>query len=254
MIADDKNSGFQNSPTFLLEKLNQIYADGKRTRKFDAETKTQPNKQQPASLKQPMKNTTLRGLFAAAFVLVSGSAFAQGFNTSNASITANAKVLQPVIVTAVQSLEFGNVTPNNVKAINTQGGVQVGIAGADETGERQGIFNITKGTASEVLLSFQLPSVLNGDEAGNTGATMTISFATDEDGTYAKLATDLAGTANALAWDPTETILLENGEQSTQPYYLVNEFWVNLGGKLTPTDVQKQGKYKGTVILTASYN
>jgi hypothetical protein len=50
MVADDKNSGFQNSPTFLLEKLNQIYADEQRTRKFDAETK-KPNKQQPALLK-----------------------------------------------------------------------------------------------------------------------------------------------------------------------------------------------------------
>jgi hypothetical protein len=55
MVADDKNSGFQNSPTFLLEKLNQIYVDGKRTRKFDAETKTQPNKQ-PASLKSTHEN------------------------------------------------------------------------------------------------------------------------------------------------------------------------------------------------------
>jgi hypothetical protein len=39
MVADDKNSGFQTHPTFLLEKLNQIYVDDQRTRKFDPETK-----------------------------------------------------------------------------------------------------------------------------------------------------------------------------------------------------------------------
>ena len=201
-----------------------------------------------------MKNTTLRGLFAASLLLVSSSAFAQDGSTSNASISANAKVLQPVIVTAVQSLEFGNVTPNNVKAISVTGDVVVGIAGADNEAERQGIFNITKGTGSEVLLSFALPSVLNGDEAGNTGETLAISFATDEDGIYAKLATNLAGDASALAWDPTATILLANGGQSTQPYFVTNEFWVNLGGKITPAAAQVQGNYTGTVTLTATYN
>jgi len=39
MVIDDKNSGFQTSPMFLLEKLNQIYVDEQRTRKFESETK-----------------------------------------------------------------------------------------------------------------------------------------------------------------------------------------------------------------------
>jgi spore coat protein U-like protein len=246
MVADDKNSGFPNSPTFLLEKLNQIYADDKRTRKFDAETKTQTNKQQPASLNQPMKNTTLRGLFAAALVLVSSSAFAQ--STANASASASARVIEPVTVTKADTLNFGNVAPSITKVIGVDGTVLVGTVSG---GEMSAKFDITKGQNVPLFLGLSLPSALV--DGSNS---LPISFS-DEASTKLGDFTnfDAANCSTAEVITPATSSTWFDVQGTPQACaYRSKEFQVRIGGRVSPASSQAAGLYSGTITLTATYN
>jgi hypothetical protein len=210
------------------------------------------------NLNRTMKNSILRGLFAAALLLVSSSAFAQDGSTDDAQTTANANVLVAVEVEAPESLEFGNVTPNNIKAISTAGTVVAGIAGTNGLDERAALFTVTKGTFSEVLLEFDLPSVLNGSGSA-ANQTLEIYFNGDAPqgaGKYALLQTDDV----SAQWDPTTSvgttepnaILLSAVDY--QDFFEKGAFTLKLGGRVEPDPAQVAGSYSGTITLTATYN
>jgi hypothetical protein len=153
MVTDDKNGGFQTSPMFLLEKLNQIYVDGERTRKFESETKKLfPTNNLPYSnnLNRPMKNSILRGLFAASLILVSSNAFAQNA-AAPATLVASAEILQQIELAQVSPLNFGTLAAGKIKTVNTQS--EVTLDGGTPDGETAGVFSVTKAPGFSVTLT-----------------------------------------------------------------------------------------------------
>lgn len=162
-------------------------------------------------------NRLLLALTAAAFA-VPAAASAQ----NAATIQAQAVVLDPITVTAVNNLDFGDVIP----------GFPVSIAPGDATG---GVFQISGGTTAEVDLDFgTLPGVLNGP----SGATMPIGFAAGDAG-YGPNSTTVAGT-----FDPGA---------GTQTNLSSGALFVFLGGTVTPAAVQTPGSYSADVTLTVTY-
>lgn len=196
-----------------------------------------------------MKNTTLRGLFAASLILVSSSAFAQ--STANASASASALVIEPVTVTKADSLNFGNVAPNIIKVIGVDGGV---VTGTVSGGESSAKFDITKGQNVPLSLGLSLPTEL---ASGNNN--LPISF-TDESTTVLG---DL-GNFTFTAGDPctvlepltpsTNTSWLDVQATPTACAYRSKGFQVRIGGRVTPDPSQPAGSYSGTITLTATYN
>jgi hypothetical protein len=187
-----------------------------------------------------MKNTTLRGLFAAALVLVSGSAFAQ--QGSNDAISAKATVVQPVAVEGTKDLIFGNVTPGNVKTISS-----IGVPSLATGGEQAGEFAITKGSNTEVIVAFTLPTVLSFGQL-----TLPIAFETT-DARFSNSESAAANGLDHLVFNPNTNQTLGN-TGSSAPFFGTNAFWVYLGGKVTPAVSQAAGDYAADVTLTVTYN
>jgi len=197
-----------------------------------------------------MKNTTLRGLFAAALVLVSSSAFAQ--SSANASASASARVIEPVTVTKADTLNFGNVAPNITKVIGVDGGVLVGTVSGDEMSAK---FDITKGQNVPLFLGLSLPSALVD---GNNN-TLPISF-TDEGSTQlgdlGTFVNTFGAACSALEPITPSTNATWYNVQSTPQAcaYRSKGFQVRIGGRVSPASAQTAGLYSGTITLTATYN
>jgi hypothetical protein len=192
-----------------------------------------------------MKNTTLRGLFAASLLLVSSSAFAQ--QGSNDVIAAKATVVQPVAVEGTKDLVFGNVTPGNVKTVSF-----IGVPSLATGGEGAGEFAITKGGNTEVLVNFDLPTQLITGTIEEPGNTMPIAFETT-DARFSNSENAAALGDDHLVFNPNTPITLVNAS-STAPYFTSSAFWVYLGGKVTPANSQAAGEYQADVKLTVTYN
>lgn len=165
--------------------------------------------------------------------------------SSNASITGKANVAAQVGVTAGTSLDFKNVTPGIVKTIGFTGNV---LAGITTTGETSGHFTITKGTNTQVDLTFTtLPTALAGIAATATaGKTLPIVFT-------AQLSKG-AATVHSISSPVQGTNVVVASASTTGPYYATDEFQLDLGGSVTPAGTQTAGDYESTITLTATYN
>jgi hypothetical protein len=137
---------------------------------------------------------------------------------------ATATVLEPLAVTGVRDLAFGNVFP----------GVNVTVDKADAT---SGKWTITGEATGEVTLDFTtLPaSLVKG------GDTLPIVYSATDAGRNT-----VDNPATATAFDPSvqETAVLSA---------VGGELWVWLGGQVQPASDQAAGVYTATVTLDVNY-
>ena len=188
--------------------------------------------------------TTIK-LFAASAIIFCFTANVEAQNqTANANLTASANVAAAVTVAKTTDLAFGNVTPNNVKTINTEGTVV--SPGITTGGEVVGKFALTKSASTQVTLAFSLPTNLVDASAHN----LAISFA---DYSSSKLAKITDGTHTDIPFTPASGITTANAD-ATAWAFAATGFNVNIGGTVSPTAGQIAGVYTNTVTLTATYN
>lgn len=140
----------------------------------------------------------------------------------SANITATAVVLTPLTVTGAASLDFGNVFPGLVKTIAP-------------TAATAGRFSITGSGASQVILTFTLPTTLvHTTLPANTmpiGTFLGGQFATNTQGSQTPIVVTAPVTTNLAA----------------------GSLFVWLGATVTPTITQVAGTYNGTVTMAVVY-
>lgn len=173
-----------------------------------------------------MPRSMLRAFIAvgaiAALTVTAGTAAAQSGN-----INATATVLQPLTVTGVQDLAFGNVYP----------GVNKPIAYTDATNGGQ--FSVAGYGGAQVQVTFTLPTALNGP----SGSTLPIDSWT---GYYNQSnSATTGGTAVASFSTPTTTTL--SGSGGTGNLYMF------LGARVVPSNTQTAGAYTSAVTMTVAY-
>ncbi len=173
---------------------------------------------------------TLKILFAAIIFV--------GFATTLKAqdIEARAEVMSPIEIEGQQDLNFRLVAQGIAKAIDLEGTVTGGAAQGDET---VGRFRVQADTGSRVQWTFSvLPTVL--DRVGGT-ETMPISYT--------------AGWSNVLGGtDMQNDAAIIQGGGHTVNSVVNGEFYVFLGGEVTPATGQEAGVYEADVTLTAEYN
>ena len=165
-----------------------------------------------------MRNITkvVVGLAAVA-ALTTASAEAQ---SQTGSVSALANVQQPINVTGVVDLDFGNVFP----------GVNKTVAVTDATAGR---FDVTGQASTPVLISFVLPANLTGP--GN----LPIGSWTGHHNT----ANSPAGGSNFTPSAATTNSTLSG----------TGALFVFVGASVTPATNQAAGAYSGTVQMTVTY-
>lgn len=128
-------------------------------------------------------------------------------------------------VTGVRDLAFGAVIR----------GVQTTVAPSDPV--RSGRFYVRHRINRQVQVRFTLPTQLA--RVGG-GGNLPISF-----GTTDAIARGTAPTSQPLTFNPNVT----------QTFNLVTsaDFFVNLGGRVSPAANQPTGSYRGTVVLTCTF-
>jgi hypothetical protein len=152
-----------------------------------------------------------------ALIVVAGTASAQ-----SGTITANATVLQPLTVTNVRNLDFGDVYP----------GVNKGMAYDAAT---SGKFGMSGFANAQVSFSFTLPTNLTSG-----GNTLPI-------GTW----TGCHNTADATAGCTTFTPSASN--TTTRLNVTLGTLHVFVGATVSPPGTQAQGSYTANVTMTAAY-
>ncbi|MEI7895741.1 MAG: hypothetical protein WCJ26_01800 [bacterium] len=190
--------------------------------------------------------TTIK-LFAASAIIFCFTANleAQNNQSANANLTASANVAAAVTVAKTTDLAFGNVTPNNVKTINTEGTVV--SPGITTGGEVVGKFALTKSASTQVTLAFSLPTNLVDGSSHN----LAISFADYSSSKLAKITN--GGASPDIAFTPASGITTAN-TSTTAWAFAATGFDVNIGGTVSPIAGQVAGTYTNTVTLTATYN
>lgn len=165
--------------------------------------------------------TSSGGLGLALILSIAGAAQAQ---PNNATISANATVLQPVTVVAQSDLDFGNVFPGVNKSVL--------ITDVDA-----GNWYVTGVSSAEVDLSLVTPTDLS-DGANN----LPIVFGAGAAG---------YNTAN----DPTSATAFDPGVGATTNLSgaALGDLWVWIGGQVQPAANQPAGLYQGTITLTVDY-
>ena len=158
---------------------------------------------------------TLTGI--ALVALATGTAAAQ-----SATITANATVLQPLTVSGVRNLDFGNVYPGVNKA-------------AAYTAATGGKFSVTGTASAQVNISFTLPTNLSS--GGNTLAI----------GTWTGCHNTTDATAGCTTFTPSSS------NTTTTLAAVGGTLYVFVGATVTPTGNQAQGSYTANVTMTAAY-
>ena len=128
-------------------------------------------------------------------------------------------------VTGIRDLNFGVVIR----------GVQTSVPPSDPI--RSGRFYVRHILNRQVQLRFTLPTTL-ARVAG--GGTLPISFAATD-----AIAQGTAGSSVPVTFNPN----------NTQTFTLVSsaDFYVNLGGRVSPAAGQATGAYRGTVTLTCTF-
>jgi len=128
-------------------------------------------------------------------------------------------------VTGIRNLDFGVVIR----------GVQTSVSPNDPV--KSGRFYVRHVLNRQVQVRFTLPTRL-ARVAG--GANLPISF-----GTTDAVAKGTAPTSNPLTFNPN----------NTQTFTLVSsaDFYINLGGRVSPAANQATGAYSGTIVLTCTF-
>lgn len=208
------------------------------------------------------KLTTL--LFAVT-LLVGFSSVTMAQSTDNATISANANVVQDMVVgNEFEDLEFNNILVNSAKFIDaTDGSVDATTGTADGItgGETRGYFSIEILDGTNVDLTLDVPSNLE-DGSSNT---LQIAFGEtgigDETDNLNGLLTETepTGTASVTA--------IDNGagsdfsrEPGTGVWDLDSAFempnsgivYLALGGEVQASSNQELGSYTGDITLTAT--
>jgi len=182
-------------------------------------------------------------LFASLTIILGLAITTFGQQNASATITGLANVATQVTVAGGGSLEFGNVTPGNVKTVSNSGVVGPGIIGG--TTEAAGKFTVSKGVNTQVTLAFTLPSNLTSGSAN-----LPISFA---DYSSTKCARIAKTSQTDVPFTPSAGITVAN-LGSTVWAFASNSFDVYIGGTVTPDGAQTAGAYTGNITLTATYN
>jgi hypothetical protein len=128
-------------------------------------------------------------------------------------------------VTAIRDLAFGAVIR----------GVQTTVAPSDPI--KSGRLYVRYKLGGQVQVVFTLPTRLN-QVAG--GANMPITFATTD-----AIAQGTAGNSQPVTFNPNSPI--------TFTLQTSADFYINLGGRVTPAANQATGAYQGTVVLTCTF-
>ncbi len=160
----------------------------------------------------------------AAFV-APASAFAAPGGTASMTGSANATIIQPISIVAVNALRFGNmarptatgtVTVSTSGALTTTGGMVGNTAIAQgSSGPQAGTFRVSGDPGRQFFVTLPTSATVT-----KTGGSMTINLFT----------------VGALTGSPTGTLDIA------------------VGGTLTVSAAQAVGTYTGTYQVTASYN
>ncbi len=174
---------------------------------------------------------TLKILFAALIIA--------GFATSAMAqdqIEARAEVMSPIEIFGQVDLNFSLVAQGIAKSVDLEDGVTGGAAQGDET---TGRFRVQADTGSNVSWEFStLPTVLDRDGGSET---MPITYR--------------AGWSNVEAGtEMQDEGAITEGNGHTVNTFVGGEFFVFLGGEVTPAAGQAAGVYEADVTLTAVYN
>jgi hypothetical protein len=198
-----------------------------------------------------MKNSILRGLFAASLLLVSSNAFAQNAAVP-ASLLASAEILTQIQLADVSPLKFGTLAAGKSKTVTTQSVATVdnGTIG----GETAGVFSVTKAPGFSVTLTLSglidLPKVdANGAPIVGDGA-----FAIDTDYQADIVGVDddlVAGVTSFVISGATSSVTVDN---TLATLFGDGEIFVRIGGTLTPDANLTSGDYQTTITLNAIYN
>ncbi len=193
--------------------------------------------------------TSIKYIINLAFLsIITISAYADGGQGDDGQIKAIAQVVAAIEVSGQNNLIFGNVTPGNDKSVSSIGEVTLGIATG---GEQAGRFYVTKGTNTEVLIDFSLPTALV-NQTGGGGEELDVAFSST-DARFSTNESDQANGVNHLAFNPNEVQTLEN-DGATAPYFAASEFRVYIGATVKPTIDQVAGEYETDIDLTVTYN
>ncbi len=171
---------------------------------------------------------TFKILFAA--VIIAGFATSAMATDDDATAKADARVITAIDVTKFADLQFGQMFPNESKAVDLEGNTEHPLT-EDVQAAR---FDVTASIGSALTLEYTtLPSTL----AGPGGATIDITYVSG------------FGTSN----DGTDTTALDVNDENSidSPADL---FYVFLGGTVTSGEGQAPGVYQADITLTATYN
>lgn len=206
-------------------------------------------------------------LLFAVTLLVGFSSVANGQSSDDATISANANVVQDMVVgNDTNDIEFNNILRNSGKFINaadgtvdaaaaTTSGTVDGVTG----GEERGWFDISIVAGTNVNLTLAVPSTLNNGDNGDN----TIQFSV---GTSGFDNSDLNGLITETKPTGTTAVTaITNGEGtnftfSSGDWTLDTAFempaggtvYLALGGETVAASDQALGSYTGTLTLTAT--
>ncbi|MDR9408297.1 MAG: hypothetical protein RI573_05580 [Balneolaceae bacterium] len=207
----------------------------------------------------------LKTLLFTATLLVGFSSVSMAQSTDNATITANANVVQDMVVgNEFEDLEFNNILVNSAKFIDaTDGSVDASATGTGAAadgitgGETRGYFSIEIADGTNVDLTLEVPSDL---EDGNSN-TLTIDFSdtgdggTDLNGLLTE--TEPTGTASvtAITGGAGSNFTLASGEWDLDSAFEMpsgGKVYLALGGEVSASSTQTLGSYTGDITLTAT--
>ncbi|MFD2532937.1 hypothetical protein [Gracilimonas halophila] len=201
-----------------------------------------------------MKKLTI--LLFAVTLLVGFSSVTMAQSTDNATISANANVVQDMVVgNEFEDLEFNNILVNSAKFIDATDGTVTanGVTG----GETRGYFSIEIISGTNVDLTLDVPLNLE-DGSSNT---LSIDFSDNGDA-----GTDLNGLVTETKPVGNASVTAITGATgsdftlTTGVWVLDSEFampsgglvYLALGGQVTATSDQEVGSYTGDITLTAT--
>jgi hypothetical protein len=192
-----------------------------------------------------MKNSSLKGLLAAALLLVSSNVFAQSAPvTENAD--ASAIIVQPITIQNTGDLVFSTVAAGVSKTVNTLGQPSFGGNGIATGDESAASFELNKAAEIPVLLTVSGLDSLSGTE-GAAGEILATTYVVDAATALTATTADENFPANGASRNlqlGTATVALNEA----------NTIFVRIGGTVLPKANQKQGTYTGLITLTAVYN
>ena len=209
------------------------------------------------------KLTTL--LFAVT-LLVGFSSVTMAQSSDEATISANANVVDDIVVgNEVQDLEFNNILVNSAKFIDAEDGTvdasATGTAGTDDGitgGETRGYFSIEIAEGVEVNVELTVPSNLKDDSNNTLEIDFDESGIDDETGNLNGLLTEDEPTGtesvSAITGGEGDDFTYDNGEWTLDNVEMPKsgKVYLALGGEVSATIDQQSGSYEGDITLTAT--